>query len=69
MAAKKAEIPKWDAAALKADPLHVGLKGSPTIVARSYRPTVKTGGALIDGATSEEKARKLVDALRENKII
>lgn len=69
MAAKKAQIPLWNAAALEANPDCVGLKGSPTIVARSFRPTIKTGGERIQGKTAEEKARALVQKLREANII
>lgn len=69
MNAKKAEIPKWDAAALGADMACVGLKGSPTIVAKSFRPPMKTGGVAIAGATVEEKAKNLVDKLKELKLI
>jgi len=69
MAAKKAAIPKWDAVALGADLAHVGLKGSPTIVAKSFRPTMPTGGETIQGATAEEKARNLVAKLRQLNLI
>lgn len=65
MNAKKAEIPKWDAAAIGADMACVGLKGSPTIVAKSFRPPMKTGGQSITGATAEEKAHNLVAKLKE----
>ena len=69
MNAKKAEIPKWDGAAIGANMACVGLKGSPTIVAKSFRPPMKTGGAVIDGATPEEKAKNLVSKLKEAHLI
>lgn len=69
MAAKRAVIPRWDAAALGADPACVGLKGSPTVVARSFRPPMKTGGVKIGGATPEEKARRLVERLAEAGLV
>jgi len=69
MAAKKAEIPKWDAAALGAVSECIGLKGSPTIVAKSFRPPMKTGGVKIQGTTPQEKAKNLVAKLRESNII
>ena len=69
MNAKKAEIPKWDGAALALNMACVGLKGSPTIVAKSFRPPMKTGGVTITGNTPEEKARNLIDKLREAKLI
>jgi electron transfer flavoprotein beta subunit len=69
MASKKAEIPKWDAAAIKAEKAKIGLSGSPTIVARSFNPPPRKGGERIEGATAEEKAKKLVARLREMKLI
>lgn len=69
MNAKKAEIPKWDAAALGANMACVGLKGSPTIVAKSFRPPMKTGGLTIEGGTPEEKAHNLVAKLKELNLI
>ncbi|MBV9079611.1 MAG: electron transfer flavoprotein subunit beta/FixA family protein [Elusimicrobia bacterium] len=69
MKAKSAEIPKWDGAAIGANMACVGLKGSPTIVAKSFRPPMKTGGVAIEGATAEEKAKNLVKKLRELHLI
>ncbi len=69
MAGKKAVIPRWDAAALNISLDHVGLKGSPTIVSKSFRPSMKTGGTRIEGNSPEEKARKLVEKLKELKVI
>ena len=65
MNAKKAEIPKWDGAAIGANMACVGLKGSPTIVAKSFRPPMKTGGVTIGGGTPDEKAHNLVEKLKE----
>lgn len=69
MNAKKAEIPKWDGAMIGADLAHVGLKGSPTIVAKSFRPPMKTGGTAIDGNSPEEKAKNLVNKLKEAHLL
>ena len=69
LASKKAEIPKWNAEAIGADKSKIGLGGSPTIVARSYNPPPRKGGERIEGATAEEKAKKLVSRLRELKLI
>src|SRR5437868_11446526 len=69
MNAKKAEIPKWDAAAIGANLACIGLKGSPTIVAKSFRPPMKTGGTTITGATPEEKAHNLISKLKELHLI
>jgi len=69
MAAKKALFPKWDAAALEAKLECIGLKGSPTIVAKSFRPPMKVGGIVIEGSSPAEKAKNLVAKLKEAKII
>lgn len=69
MNAKKADIPKWDAVALGANIANVGLKGSPTIVAKSFRPPMKTGGVVIEGSSAEEKAKNLVRKLKEANVI
>jgi electron transfer flavoprotein beta subunit len=69
LAAKKAVVTKWNAEDLKADRSKIGLSGSPTIVARSFNPPPRTGGEKIEGATAEEKAKKLVARLKELKLI
>jgi electron transfer flavoprotein beta subunit len=69
MAAKKAVIPKWNETDIEAEKSKIGLGGSPTIVAKSYNPPPRQGGVRIDGATVEEKAKKLVDKLQEMKLI
>jgi electron transfer flavoprotein beta subunit len=69
LASKKAVIPKWAAADIKAEKSKIGLGGSPTIVAKSYNPPPRKGGVRIEGATPEEKAKKLVEKLRELKLI
>jgi len=69
LAAKKAEIPKWTAESIGAEKSKIGLGGSPTIVAKSYNPPPRKGGERIEGATPEEKAKKLVARLRESKLI
>jgi electron transfer flavoprotein beta subunit len=69
MNAKKAEIPKWDGAAIGANMACLGLKGSPTIVAKSFRPPMKTGGTVITGNSAQEKAKILVEKLKELHLI
>jgi len=69
LASKKAVIPKWDAAAIGADKAKIGLSGSPTIVAKSFNPPPRKGGERIEGATPEEKAKKLVARMKELKVI
>jgi electron transfer flavoprotein beta subunit len=69
MAAKKAVVTKWDAAAIGAEKSKIGLSGSPTIVAKSFNPPPRKGGEKIAGATPQEKAKNLVAKLREMKLI
>lgn len=69
LASKKAVVAKWNAEDIKADRSKIGLGGSPTIVAKSYNPPPRKGGEKIEGATAEEKAKKLVARLRELKLI
>src|SRR5436190_12249221 len=69
LAAKKAVVAKWNADDLKCDRSKIGLSGSPTIVARSFNPPPRKGGEKIEGATPEEKAKKLVARLKELKLI
>jgi electron transfer flavoprotein beta subunit len=69
LAAKKAVITKWDAAAIGADKSKIGLSGSPTIVAKSFNPPPRKGGERIEGATAEEKVKKLVARMKELKVI
>lgn len=69
LAAKKAVIPKWNAEAIGADKSKIGLGGSPTIVSRSYNPPPRKGGVRIEGASPEEKAKNLVNKLKELKLI
>ncbi len=69
LAAKKAEIPKWNAEAIGADKSKIGLGGSPTIVSKSFNPPPRKGGVRIEGATAEEKAKNLVSKLKELKLI
>ncbi len=69
LAAKKIVVTKWDAAAIKADKANIGLSGSPTIVAKSFNPPPRKGGERIEGATAEEKAKKLIARMKELKVL
>jgi electron transfer flavoprotein beta subunit len=64
MAARKAEIIKWGAADIAADPAKLGLNGSPTKVVRIFSPTPRQGGEMIEG-DPDEIARKLVEKLKD----
>jgi electron transfer flavoprotein beta subunit len=68
MASKKAAIPQWKLAdiGMTADD---AAKLATTVVAKQAPPPPRPGGIKIDGATPQEKAKKLVDVLIERKLI
>ena len=68
MAAKKAQIPVWGVAELAPDPDKIGLKGSPTRVAKVFAPPVKTNRVRLEG-TPAEQAEKLVGLLAERHLV
>ncbi len=68
MAAKKAVVPKWTAADLNLRPEDLSSL-SPSLVARCLPPAPRPAGMRVEGATSAEKAKKLVDILIERKLI
>ncbi len=68
MRAKKAEITSWTAKDLSAEPANIGLTGSPTQVMKIFSPPQRPGGEMILGEV-EEQAEKLVNRVRELKIV
>lgn len=62
------EIPVWNAEQIGADPEKIGLKGSPTIVAKSFVPEPKEKGEILEGNPGE-LADRLFARLREINII
>jgi electron transfer flavoprotein beta subunit len=69
MKAKKAEIKKWTAAEIGADPDNTGLAGSPTKVVKIFSPPKKTGGIKIEGTAPLDAARTVIGKLKEQKVI
>ncbi len=69
MKAKKAEITVWNAAAIGADPEKVGLKGSPTAVAKIFSPPRREGGQMIEGETPADLAKAVVAKLKAQQVI
>lgn len=63
MAAKKAEIRKWTAADIGADPERLGLKGSPTWVKNIFAPEIKKDRKIFEGSI-EEQVDALIEELR-----
>ncbi|TPW19162.1 MAG: electron transfer flavoprotein, beta subunit [Elusimicrobia bacterium] len=69
MAAKKAPVAKWGAADLGLAPETLGAAGSPTEVLLMEPVPARPGGVVIAGATPEEKAKALVEKLKEAKFL
>jgi electron transfer flavoprotein beta subunit len=68
MNAKKAEIQKWTASRINAEPKNIGLTGSPTQVVKIFSPPPRQGGEKFEGSP-EEMCEKLVKKLRETQLI
>ena len=68
MNSKKAQIPRWTAAEINAEPNNIGLTGSPTQVMKIFSPPPRPGGEKIEGSP-EEIAEKLVLKLKATRII
>ncbi len=68
MRAKKADIPVWGPEELQADPLKIGLKGSPTQVCKTFVPDHHVAGEIFRGEAAE-LAEKLVKLLLAQNLI
>jgi len=68
MNSKKAVIPHWAAADIKADPKNIGLTGSPTQVMKIFSPTPRPGGVVLTGSP-EEIALQLIEKLKSTQLI
>lgn len=69
MKANRAQIPSFGMADLGLDIQDVGLKGSPTYVAKSYRHAQRTQGELIDQGSNQANAQALIEKLRDKKVL
>lgn len=69
MASKKAAIPKWTLAEVGVKPEELGTTLAGAVVAKNSPPPSRPAGMRIEGASSAEKAAKLVDLLIERKLI
>ena len=69
MAAKKAPMDKWSAADIQADASKLGKDNSPTVVVGMSPIPPRPAGAVIPGEEPEEKAKNLVEKLKEAKLI
>lgn len=68
MRAKNAAIPVWGPEEIGVDPREVGLKGSPTYVARIFSPERK-GTAKVFRGGPEETVEQLLEELRSKKLL
>jgi len=68
MRAKKMEIKTFTAADIEADTKNIGLNGSPTSVVKIFSPPPRGGGEILTGE-AEEIVNKLIEKLKERKII
>ncbi len=66
--AKNAQIITWNTKDLEAEENRIGLEGSPTQVIKIFTPQPRGKGETIEG-TPAEQAAKLVEKLRETKIV
>lgn len=67
MAAAKAEIAVLDEKDVAADPIRIGLKGSPTKVVTIFPPPVKGGGEKVDARGDGAKGAKAIAAFLAKK--
>ncbi|MCK4904790.1 electron transfer flavoprotein subunit beta/FixA family protein [bacterium] len=67
--AKKAEIIGWGKDDLGMSDEETGLNGSATQVIKIFSPPQRGKGEMIEGVSADEKANKLVEKLREDRII
>lgn len=51
------------------DPQRIGLKGSPTKVKKTFTPSVKKGGIMINEKSAKNSAIKLYDMLSSEKLV
>jgi electron transfer flavoprotein beta subunit len=68
MRAKNAAIPVWGPEEIGVDPREMGLKGSPTYVARIFSPERK-GIAKVFRGEPEETVEQLLEELRSKKLL
>lgn len=67
--AKNYNVPVWGAADINSNPDSLGLKASPTTVKKIFVPVRSGKKEIIEGATVEEKADKLISKLKEAKLV
>ncbi len=69
MKANRTEIPQFGMEELGLEPEKVGIKGSPTIVSKAFRPESREAGEMIQADSPQEAARALIEKLKAEKIL
>lgn len=67
--AKKAEVIRWGKDDLALSDENIGLNGSATQVIKIFTPPKREKGEILEGASPDDKAAKLVEKLKADKII
>lgn len=69
MQAARKQVSVWSAADLGLDPSQIGAQGVRLNLERLYQPVSEVECEVMEGETPDEKAQKLAQRLREEKII
>ncbi|MBI4054787.1 MAG: electron transfer flavoprotein subunit beta/FixA family protein [Elusimicrobia bacterium] len=69
MASRKAEIAVWRLSDLEAEVEKIGAAGSALRMGETYPPPKRSGGEVIEGKSPQEKAKKLLQKLKETKLL
>jgi electron transfer flavoprotein beta subunit len=69
LAARRAEIPVWSAEDLELDEDELGLGAAQITIDDLYIPEREVECELIGGETGAEKAKNLVEYLKQEKVI
>lgn len=69
MKAKKAQIPTWTTADFEVKKENLGLEASPTRVVKIFNPPARGAGEMLTGSSPDEIVEKLVNKLKEQKVV
>ncbi len=69
MKANRTQIPEYNLEDIGLDPSVVGIKGSPTIVSKAFRPEPRESGEMIQAGSPQEAAQALIEKLKAEKIL
>lgn len=69
MKANRTQIPEYNLEDIGLDPSLVGIKGSPTVVSKAFRPEARQAGEMIQAGSAQEAAGKLIEKLKAEKVL